>query len=517
MINKLLKFVDKNSNKIILVISIILSIVSFIYFYNHDLITAYGDSRAHLNISRRVVDSLTPGIAQLGGAWLPLLHILMLPTIWINFMWHSGISGSLVNMVAYVIATYSLYRLVEEITKSKISATIAYLILAFNINILYFQAIPMSEMLFISTFIVALFYLYKWQNTQQISALLLSATFFLLTSLNRYEGWFVVVGAVIAIALVSLRRFGRKKAEGYVILFGTLASLGIMLWLLWQLVIFGHPFDFLRSEFAAGVNTARDIEAGLVPTYKNLPVSIMTQVYATVHMSGFLVTALAGLAILTFLIKNISHLFKTKEFILLLAIIPFLFEILAVYRGNVPVYVPEIRASVPIPDFFNVRYALFSLPAIAIFVSILSKQKIITFFLVAIIILNNLMITPILGKSITALKDKGVVSSREHLELQTWFKNNYDDGLILVSVASSDAFIFKTNLNMEKFISEGSGKYWRESMSNPSKYARWVLIQDSQDSNRDSLFKHLDMNALNKDFDLQEKSAGYSFYKIKDN
>ncbi|MBU1087969.1 MAG: glycosyltransferase family 39 protein [Candidatus Omnitrophica bacterium] len=514
MINKLFKFVDKNSNKIIFVTSIILSIISFIYFYNQDLITAYGDSRTHLNISRRVVDGLTPGIAQLGGAWLPLLHILMLPTIWIGFMWHSGISGSLVNMAAYVIATYFLYRLVEDITKSKLSAAIAYLILALNINILYFQAIPMGEMLFISTLIVALFYLYKWQNTKQISSLLLSATFFLLTSLNRYEGWFVVVGAVIAVALVSLRRFGRKKAEGYVILFGTLASLGIMLWLLWQLVIFGHPFDFLTNEFAAGVNTARDIEAGLVPTYKNLWVSIMTQVYATVHTSGFLITFLAGLAILTFLIKNISHLFRTKEFILLLAIIPFLFEILVVYKGNVPVYVPEIRAAVPIPDFFNIRYALFSLPAIAIFISILSKQKIFL-FLVGICILYNLISMPILGNKIASLKDGGIVStSEEHLDLQAWFINNYDDGLILISAASSDAFIFKTNLHMDKFISEGSGKYWKESMETPSKYARWVLVQDN---GRDSLLRHLNMGALNKDFDLQKKSGGFRLYKIKDN
>lgn len=515
MIDKLFKWVDKNSNKIILFSSIILSIVSFIYFYNQGLITAYGDSRTHLNISRRVVDGLTPGIAQLGGAWLPLLHILMLPTIWIDFMWHSGISGSLVNMVAYVVATYFLYRLVEDITKSKISATIAYLILAFNINILYFQAVPMGEMLFISTFIVALFYLYKWQNTQQISALLLSAIFFLLTSLNRYEGWFVVVGAVVAIALVSLRRFGRKKAEGYVILFGTLASLGIMLWLLWQLVIFGHPFDFLRSEFAAGVNTARDIAAGLVPTYKNLPISIMTQVYATVHTSGFLITFLAGLAILIFLIKNISHLFKTKEFILLLAIIPFLFEILAVYRGNVPVYVPEIRAVVPIPDFFNVRYALFNLPAIAIFLSILSKQRIVILFIVTIIIFNNLILTPIFGNKITVLKDDGIVSS-DSLKPQTWFKNNYDDGLILVSAASSDGFTFKTNLNMKQFISEGSGKYWKESMNNPSKYARWVILKDDA-KGKDSLLNHLDMDVLNKHFDLREKNTGYRFYKIKDN
>ena len=41
----------------------------------------YGDAEAHLNLARRVVDSRTPGLSQIGPVWLPLPHLLMLPLV----------------------------------------------------------------------------------------------------------------------------------------------------------------------------------------------------------------------------------------------------------------------------------------------------------------------------------------------------------------------------------------------------------------------------------------------------
>src|ERR1043166_3140684 len=38
----------------------------------------YGDAEAHLNIARRILDSRTPNVAQIGTAWLPLPHLIML-------------------------------------------------------------------------------------------------------------------------------------------------------------------------------------------------------------------------------------------------------------------------------------------------------------------------------------------------------------------------------------------------------------------------------------------------------
>ena len=122
---------------------------------------------------------------------------------------------------------------------------------------------------------------------------------------------------------------------------------------------------------------------------------------------------------------------------------------------------------------------------------------------------------PIFGNKITALKDNSIVNL-SNIESQVWFKKSYDYGLILVSAASSDGFIFNTNLGMGKFISEGSGKYWKESMSNPSKYSRWIIINDNANG-KDSLLNQLNIASLNKNFELLENNNGYRIFKIKGN
>ena len=43
--------------------TIIVSISTF-WSYSHNAILSYGDAEAHINISKRVIDSLTPGVAQ---------------------------------------------------------------------------------------------------------------------------------------------------------------------------------------------------------------------------------------------------------------------------------------------------------------------------------------------------------------------------------------------------------------------------------------------------------------------
>ena len=70
-----------------------ISIYYFWFYHQNGLGLSYNDARSHLDIGRRVVEGLKPGMAQLGSVWLPLNHILMIPLIWNDWMWHSGFAG----------------------------------------------------------------------------------------------------------------------------------------------------------------------------------------------------------------------------------------------------------------------------------------------------------------------------------------------------------------------------------------------------------------------------------------
>ena len=66
-------------------------------YQQQGLTLIYGDSAGHLYIARRTIDSLTPSFAQLGGIWLPLPHVLMIPLVWEDTLWRTGLAGGIVS------------------------------------------------------------------------------------------------------------------------------------------------------------------------------------------------------------------------------------------------------------------------------------------------------------------------------------------------------------------------------------------------------------------------------------
>src|SRR5437879_13128527 len=92
-----------------------ISIASFFYYLRHGDVLLYGDAVAHINIARRVFDSRTPGLLQLGTVWLPLPHLLMMPFLISDEMWRRGVGGSLPSMAAYVFGVVGMFRLMRGV------------------------------------------------------------------------------------------------------------------------------------------------------------------------------------------------------------------------------------------------------------------------------------------------------------------------------------------------------------------------------------------------------------------
>jgi hypothetical protein len=143
------------SVKTVSIAAVILGVCATAYAFSHDVIVAYGDAESHLNIAKRVVQSLTPGAAQLGGIWLPLPHVLMIPFVWLDPLWRSGLAGSFVSGIAFVISCAYLYKTTYIITKNKYASFFSFTIFALNPNILYLQATPMTELVLIMFFILS--------------------------------------------------------------------------------------------------------------------------------------------------------------------------------------------------------------------------------------------------------------------------------------------------------------------------------------------------------------------------
>src|SRR6266705_1805126 len=133
------------------------SLVSFSRYFRHGDVLLYGDAVAHINIARRVFDSRTPGVLQLGTVWLPLPHVLDIPFILNDRLWQTGLGASVPSMIAYVAGTLGVFRLVSGLA-SRTAAWIAALIYALNPNLIYMQATAMTESLYLALFVWAVVY-----------------------------------------------------------------------------------------------------------------------------------------------------------------------------------------------------------------------------------------------------------------------------------------------------------------------------------------------------------------------
>ena len=104
-----------DESRLVTGIAACVSLISVLIYFQRGQILLYGDAVAHINIARRVFDSRTPGLLQLGTVWLPLPHLLTMPFLVSDQAWSTGVGGSLPSMVCYVLSVLGIFRLVRSV------------------------------------------------------------------------------------------------------------------------------------------------------------------------------------------------------------------------------------------------------------------------------------------------------------------------------------------------------------------------------------------------------------------
>ena len=228
-----------------------ISIGAFYFYLQNGLGLSYNDARSHLDIGRRVVEGLKPGLAQLGSVWLPLPHLLMIPTIWSDFMWHSGLSGALQSMISFVVTGGLIYYYLKRLNVGALGRVVGVGVFLANINVLYMQSTAMTELLLLATMTAACFELLNFFKSEKLLSLIKASFWVMLSTLIRYDGWFLLVVSAGIVSLYTYKKIGFKGAEARLLFFSTVGALGVVLWFLWNLIIFGDPLYFIYGPYSA--------------------------------------------------------------------------------------------------------------------------------------------------------------------------------------------------------------------------------------------------------------------------
>jgi hypothetical protein len=292
----------------------LVSLFSFFYYFRHSDLLLYGDAIAHINIARRVFDSETPGLLQLGTVWLPLPHLLMIPFIWSNPMWQNGTGGSIPSMIAYVFGVVGIFRLVRGMLQADLSqeagtkaaASVGAWAAAFaygaNPNLIYMQATAMTESVYLALFIWTVVYfaeflralkeralkendtrknddaderesspgganqlspaLQRGVGRQKLSksrrddpslahTLTRCAWCLAGAELTRYDGWFLAGVMGAAVAVIALRRWEDRTARRVAAKFLLGIAVVPVLWLAYNGVVYGNALDFANGPYSA--------------------------------------------------------------------------------------------------------------------------------------------------------------------------------------------------------------------------------------------------------------------------
>ncbi len=487
------------------------SILSFLLYLQRGEILLYGDAVAHINIARRVFDSRTPGLLQLGTVWLPLPHLLMIPFLLSDWMWRTGVGGSIPSMAAYVLGTVGIFRLVRagissaapSVPMIRLAAWLAAIIYATNPNLIYLQATAMTEPLYLALFIWAIVYFNefvgepgKLDDTQRSiasSSLVKCGVCLAAACLTRYDAWFLTVAMCVAAVVVAFR----TKSTGHPRKIGlgkflVLAAVAPVLWLAYNGIVYRNPLEFATGPYsakaieerspAASHPGAHDLQTALSYFLKSAELNLAAGNWQKL----WLLLALTGV-----IPSRGWKRTRAQMRPMLLLWIPLLFYPLSVAYSGVPIYVPVWWPF----SYYNVRYGMELLPAFAVFVALavyFAAQRVQRGAVRFVAAAAGLMFVAASYASIWLAPvcfREAVINSRGRIsverELTDFVEALPPDSTLLMYLGSHVGALQCAGVPLRRVINEGNHRTWKQpadldglwerALANPAKYADFVI------------------------------------------
>jgi len=478
-------------------VAALLSLLAFGYCYPRDMLLLYGDAVAHLGIARRLIDSLNPGIRQIGSVWLPFPHLLMMPFAARMAWWQNGIAGAIPSMVCYVLSVGGLWRLARYWIRPA-GAVVAALFFALNPGLLYIQTTAMGEPVFLcqviwaALFLVAFLRALSAGNQKSAAWAMISCGLVLVTAIfTRYDGWiFAALVWLIALRAMFRHRAWASRAGGAFILFTAMLITAPTLWFGWNARQYGDWLDFVRGPYSAKAIDARTSTPGAphYPGWHSMPVAALYYIKSA-EMGA--VPARWGNRLLFLVVAGtLAALWKWRKKCispLLLLWMPLLFYAYSVAYGSVPIFIPLWWPH----SWYNTRYGMEMLPVFALslgflvacLVTLTEKRwpRSSPLILLAGIVLIILDSSALIRSTPLVLKE-AIENSRTRIPFEQAYARALDqlppDGPILVWTSDHIGAFERAGIPLRRTINESDYYQWKPALEHPAQSAAFVISAD---------------------------------------
>jgi hypothetical protein len=491
-LRKLTSFLKSRPLLTVAAIAAIISVASFVYFFANGMTNVYGDGVAHVNIARKVVDSPDASLwrryIQIGSPWLPLQTVLMLPLVSNDWLWRTGVAGSIVSMIAFVIAAVSLYLLardffgLEEGKWGNVLPLLSVGIFLFNPSVLYMQSTPMTELIFMAALVTAVYLLQRWVSSEQATKrLAVAAVAMTFATLARYEAWPVAALSILIVGLASAGDWRVKLSNST--MFSAIVATGPLYWLWHNWAIYGNALEFLTGPNSArGIYLQNGAHDGWATMFMGHPaLDLLIMVVAVAVCTGPYVLLLSAAGLGGRVIARRRDLLKISPVGLL--IVPFFFHVFSIYRGEIQIF--------PLSAFglHNVRYGLPHLLAVALFAPaavLLFKSSARRWAAAAACVIVAAQYGYLISEGASQLAvyqegyRNGVNSraAREHSQVAAFLRANPPRGLTLMHTGALGPVVSQGGMSFSEIIHEGTLRWHQLDDGIPSDIATVITQQD---------------------------------------
>jgi len=502
-----------NTVRYVAFFSSIIAVAAIVWTYMNGLILAYNDAGLHLDVARRIYDARDPGIInQIGVVWLPIPHLILIPFVYFDVLWITGLAGSIVGFFYYIFSVSFLYRIIRFVTNENFSALFGTAFFALNPNILYLYSVPMTEPLFLMLVIISVYHIFNWIKTNISGELIRSGIALGLASLTRYESWiFFLVIAVVILILAYTQKMKHPIKSFIYFIFIPLLCIG------WYLTINYTLHDdilaFQRGNYSSEYQVnLRYASIGGAPYKDNFSASL--------DILNKTVVANSGIVMLLFAFAGLIFYLYNKKFsslcliaLSLLIFYPAVF--LSLYNGQVSIEMPN---TIP-KGYFQTRYVITLIPGLAIFIGyFFSIFKRISYRSLAFVILIALeflgwylvwpMGVPAIGEGKTA-----IALSQPFRRTSQYLKTYYNGGNLLYDDFSI-LFFSGNGIPMKDRIHEYSWDLGSIALDKPSVVTRWVIF--NRINPNDKIFKAMNTNPdFHEHFKLVYIDEGIQVFRRK--
>ncbi|MGQ0735711.1 MAG: hypothetical protein ACT4QD_18915 [Acidobacteriota bacterium] len=458
--------------------------IAAVYYANTGLSLAHYDAKAHLVVSRRILDSLTPGWEQIGAVWLPLPHLLLMLPVQIDLFYRTGSVGVALSVLANALAAAAIAGTVLALTSSRVGALLAVALFVANANVLYLQSTPMTEPLLFGLTTLQVFLLTRWVLAKELEVPRAAGWVIVLACLTRYEAW-PITGACLAASAFAWWRRGSPWA-GVLRVHARLACypiLAVVAFLCFSRVTVGEWF--VSSGFFVPDESLR-----------GNPIAVATKIAEGLTMAGG--SWLTRLGTFSALVVGLLAVVSARRAALLIPLALFAAAALpaSAYMAGHPF---RLRYEIPLV----VAAAMASGLAVGL---LRSRRPRVAALLAAMAFGLSVRETPPFASDAAMVLEAQIDQHvRGRARVTDCLVNRYDGGAVMISMGALGHYMHELSwagFAIRDFLHEGNGPIWDSAFTRgPAPLVEWVLVEQEAEGGDAIIQRHRTLPRLLEDYD----------------